>query len=104
VCVRQWENLIEGQNNLRDAVRGTITFATPAKEYALDRSKPLATLFVRPRGIHLDEAHIQVGQSQGPGTQLRLPQMHGLLLGRHLAGRVAPSMLNSPATQCHASP
>jgi len=53
-----WENLIEGQLNLRDAVRRTIEFTEPktGKEYRLVE-KP-AVLFVRPRGWHLEERHV----------------------------------------------
>ena len=52
-----WENLIEGQINLADAVRRTITFADSAsgRQYRLDAKT--ATLLVRPRGWHLPEAH-----------------------------------------------
>ena len=55
-----WENLIEGQANLIDAVRRTITFSDPTtgKQYAL-KEKP-AVLFVRPRGWHLEERHVHV--------------------------------------------
>jgi malate synthase len=55
-----WNNLIEGQINLLDAVRRTITFDDPKtkKHYAL---KPkTAVLLVRPRGWHLPEAHVWV--------------------------------------------
>jgi malate synthase len=54
-----WSNLIEGQLNLRDAVRGEIRFLSPeGKLYELT-SKP-ATLFVRPRGWHLEEKNFIV--------------------------------------------
>jgi malate synthase len=54
-----WENTIQGQINLRDAVDGTITFTNPdGKEYAL--GEELATLLVRPRGWHLIEKHVLV--------------------------------------------
>jgi malate synthase len=55
-----WQNLIEGQANLRDAVRRTITYDDPqtGRHYALN-DKP-AVLFVRPRGWHLPEAHVLV--------------------------------------------
>ena len=55
-----WANVIEGQINLRDAVRRTITFEdkTTGKSYKL-AEKP-AVLFVRVRGWHLDEAHVLV--------------------------------------------
>ena len=55
-----WENLLEGQLNLRDAVRRTITFsdAGSGKQYALKENP--AVLFVRARGWHLEERHVWV--------------------------------------------
>jgi len=54
-----WENCIEGQRNLYDAVRRTIAYTSPeGKEYKLG-PKP-AVLFVRPRGWHLNEKHFLV--------------------------------------------
>ena len=54
-----WKNLLEGQQNLKDAVRKTITYDHPAKgTYSLN--KDIATLFVRPRGLHLKEEHFLV--------------------------------------------
>jgi malate synthase len=54
-----WRNLIEGQVNLRDAVRREISFASPeGKQYRLNEKT--ATLFVRPRGWHLPEKHFLV--------------------------------------------
>ncbi len=54
-----WKNVIEGQINLRDAVAGTITFEHPKKgTYTLNEQT--ATLLVRPRGLHLEERHIEV--------------------------------------------
>src|SRR6202142_3288484 len=51
-----WSNNIEGQHNLRDAIRGTIQFESPeGKKYQL--GPKLATLMVRPRGWHLNEKH-----------------------------------------------
>src|SRR5450755_4675851 len=51
-----WSNNIEGQHNLRDAIRGAIRYSSPeGKQYQL--GPKLATLFVRPRGWHLDEKH-----------------------------------------------
>lgn len=53
-----WANVIEGQINLCDAVRGTIAHQDPdtGKTYALDAQA--AVLVVRPRGWHLDENHV----------------------------------------------
>jgi malate synthase len=54
-----WANLIEGHINLRDAIRGTISFANPdGKQYKLNDK--IATLLVRPRGWHLPEKHMKV--------------------------------------------
>jgi malate synthase len=55
-----WDNMIQGQVNLRDAVAKTISFHDPnnGKDYNL--GSELATLLVRPRGWHLDEKHILV--------------------------------------------
>ena len=54
-----WENMVEGQINLIDAVAGTIAFTSPdGKQYELDDET--ATLLVRPRGWHLDEKHLLV--------------------------------------------
>src|SRR6516164_2534351 len=55
-----WDNLIEGQANLKDAVRRTITYDDPqtGRHYSLNGKT--AVLFVRPRGWHLPEAHVLV--------------------------------------------
>jgi len=55
----RWENNIQGQLNLRDAIRRRIDYVSPeGKSYRLnDRT---ATLFVRPRGWHLPEKHVLV--------------------------------------------
>ena len=54
-----WENMIEGQINLRDAVNRTITFTGPeGKSYKLNDKT--ATLLVRPRGWHLLEKHVLI--------------------------------------------
>jgi len=52
-----WNNNIQGQINLCDAVNGSVSFVSPeGKSYKLNDST--ATLMVRPRGWHLDEKHI----------------------------------------------
>ena len=55
-----WDLMINGQINLRDAARRDIAFTDPksGKDYAL--GERIATLLVRPRGWHLEEAHIRV--------------------------------------------
>ena len=60
-----WSNNIEGQLNLRDAVRREITYDSPeGKQYRL-AGKP-ATLLVRPRGWHLVEKHVLIDSSRFP--------------------------------------
>ena len=53
-----WENCIEGQRNLTDALERTIELDTGEKRYTLDDE--VAVLFVRPRGWHLEERHFEV--------------------------------------------
>jgi len=55
-----WQNVVDGQGALMDAVRRSLTFASPeGKQYRLNER--LATLVVRPRGWHLDESHVHIG-------------------------------------------
>lgn len=53
-----WRNIIEGQFNLMDAVRGTISYQSGDKEYELNET--IAAIHVRPRGWHLVEKHIEI--------------------------------------------
>ncbi len=54
-----WHNVIDGQRNLHDAVRRDISLENPdGRVYQLNDET--ATLLVRPRGWHLEEAHITV--------------------------------------------
>jgi malate synthase len=48
-----WENVVDGQWNLYEAVIGSLSLETDDKKYSLGSS--LATLLVRPRGWHLEE-------------------------------------------------
>jgi malate synthase len=57
-----WQNVVSGQWALSQAVRRRLTHRTDEKTYALNDG-PLATLVVRPRGWHLDEAHVLVDGS-----------------------------------------
>ncbi len=57
-CSPTWPNVVEGQRNLHDAVRRTISLETADRRYALNAET--ATLVVRPRGWHLDERHVVV--------------------------------------------
>src|SRR6478736_6485107 len=54
-----WRNMVEGQINLRDAIRRSIRFTNPdGKEYRLNEQ--VAVLMPRPRGWHLLEKHVLV--------------------------------------------
>jgi malate synthase len=53
-----WENCVQGQANLIDAVERTISLETGEKSYSLN--DVTATLVVRPRGWHLHEKHVLV--------------------------------------------
>jgi malate synthase len=63
-----WDNLIEGQANLIDAVRRNIAFDDPetGRHYALNDKT--AALFVRPRGWHLPEKHLLVDDEPMSGA------------------------------------
>ena len=62
-----WENVVEGQLNLRDAINRRIDFSTPeGKEYRLAEST--ATIVVRPRGWHLPEKHLLVDGERTSGS------------------------------------
>ncbi|MDY0331338.1 MAG: malate synthase A [Thiomonas sp.] len=97
-----WDNQIEGQINLFDAIRRTIRLEQNGKTYRLNDT--IATLQVRPRGWHLDEKHMLVdGQrvsgslfdfglflfhnahelvARGAGPYFYLPKMEGHLEAR----------------------
>lgn len=62
-----WNNMVDGQINLRDAIQGTIRFTNPeGKEYKLNEQ--VAVLMPRPRGWHLVEKHMLVdGKSVSGG-------------------------------------
>ena len=53
-----WFNMIDGQLNLRDAARRTITLEQGGKRYRLNEKT--AVVIPRPRGWHLDEKHVRV--------------------------------------------
>jgi malate synthase len=56
-----WENVVQGQINLNDAINGTIEYTNDAgKKYQLRKDGPLATIVMRPRGLHLPEKHILI--------------------------------------------
>jgi malate synthase len=56
-----WSNVVIGQWAVREAVRRSLTFQGNEKAYTLNPT--IATLVIRPRGWHLDEAHLTVDGS-----------------------------------------
>ena len=97
-----WDNVMQGQINLRDANRRTISLDQNGKQYRLNHET--AVLLVRPRGWHLPEKHVTVdGETlagafldfglyfwhnarerleQGSGTYFYLPKMESHLEAR----------------------
>ena len=63
-----WSNVMEGVENLRQAVEGTLTFTKPgragqpSREYRID-PEDMPLLMVRVRGLHLDESNVTVDGS-----------------------------------------
>jgi malate synthase len=94
-----WANMVEGQLNLYDAIRGTIMFTSPeGKEYRLTGNP--AVLFVRPRGLHLPERHVLIEGRPMSGSLFDL----GLFLfhnGRELVDRGTGPYIYIPKTESH---
>jgi malate synthase len=94
-----WENTVQGQVNLRDAVRRTIEFTSPeGKAYRL--ADETATLVVRPRGWHLLEKHVLVDGDPAPAGILdfALYLFHN---GRELLDRGSGPYLYLPKIESH---
>jgi malate synthase len=62
-----WANVVDGQQNLFDAIRRTVSLSTPAKTYELNGG-PYPTIVMRPRGWHLDERHLPVDGGAAVGA------------------------------------
>src|SRR2546422_4893778 len=77
-----WRNMVEGQQNLIDAIERKISLTNPdGKEYQLNEQT--ATLVVRPRGWHLPERHLQID-----GVPISGPIFDFCLYGFHNARRL----------------
>lgn len=62
-----WDNNLEGQLNLTDAINKSISFENEnGKKYELNDKT--AVLFVRPRGLHLNEKNIQINGEEASGS------------------------------------
>ncbi|MBU5377504.1 MAG: malate synthase A [Pantoea sp.] len=62
----QWDKLMEGQQTLREAVKGTLSFTSESGKIYQLRADP-AVLMCRVRGLHLDEKHVQWQGKAIPG-------------------------------------
>ena len=63
-----WANVVGGQVNLRDAVRRELAFTSPeGKDYAIADPDRVPVIVPRPRGWHLDEAHLTVDGARVAG-------------------------------------
>ncbi|MGJ0192082.1 malate synthase A [Pantoea sp. RRHST58] len=62
----QWDRLMEGQQTLREAVNGTLSFTSESGKIYQLRADP-AVLMCRVRGLHLDEKHVQWQGKAIPG-------------------------------------
>lgn len=62
-----WDNVMRGHINLRDAVNGTIEYEDKARNKHYKLNSRTAVLFVRPRGWHLKEAHIEIDGEPATG-------------------------------------
>ena len=61
-----WENVLEGQINIRDAFRRELALETGEKKYRLNEE--IATLFIRPRGWHLSEKNVVIDGLSAPAS------------------------------------
>jgi len=110
-----WENMVNGQLNLYDAIRRQIDFKQGEKEYKLRTDRTLPTLIARARGWHLEEKHFTVDGEpisgslfdfglyffnnaeelvkRGAGPYFYLPKMES-----HLEARLWNDVFNLPRT------
>lgn len=94
-----WKNIIEGQQNLYDAIRRQIDFGLPdGKKYSLNNE--IAVLKVRPRGWHLSEKHILVDDEPVSASLVDF----GLFIfhnGRYLASEGTGPFFYLPKMESH---
>jgi malate synthase len=63
-----WDNMVRGQVHLRDAVRRTISHYDHLKRKKYELNPDIATLLVRPRGLHMVETHFLVDDRPAPAS------------------------------------
>ncbi|HEX6927827.1 MAG TPA: malate synthase A [Gammaproteobacteria bacterium] len=78
-----FDNVMAAQRDLRDAVRHDIALTSGGKDYVLNEET--AQLIVRPRGLHLPEAHLRVDGEAVPAALVDL----GLYAFHNLRERLA---------------
>jgi malate synthase len=94
-----WENVVEGQVNLRDAVRREISYTNEAgKKYSLNEKT--ATLMVRPRGWHLEEKHVMVDGKMMSGSLVDFG-LHFFHNARELIARGSGPYFYLPKLESH---
>jgi len=94
-----WGNVVAAQVSCMDAVRRTLEYTSPeGKRYRL--GERLATLVLRPRGWHLDEAHVLVDGRPVPAGlfDFALYLHHN---GRELLGRGSGPYFYLPKLESH---
>jgi len=63
-----WKNSIQGQQNLIDANKKTITLVDTKRKKSYILNNETAVLIVRPRGLHLNERHIIINKEEASGS------------------------------------
>jgi len=63
-----WRNLVDGQLNLQAAIRKSLAWDDPESGKAYRLKERVATLMVRPRGLHLPEAHVLLNDRPIPAS------------------------------------
>jgi malate synthase len=63
-----WKNAIEGQQNLIDANKKTISLHDLKRDKKYNLNDKTAVLLVRPRGLHLNERHILINKAETSGS------------------------------------
>jgi malate synthase len=94
-----WDNQIQGQVNLLDAIRRRISFSSAdGRVYRLNEK--IGTLLVRPRGWHLDEKHVLIDRERVSGGlfDFALFMFHN---GRELAERGQGPYFYLPKLESH---
>ena len=97
-----WANQIQGQINIKAAIRRTLSFAqeSPAGTKTYKLNDRIATLQVRPRGWHLDEKHVLVDGRRVHGGifDFALFMLHN---AKELLARGAGPYLYLPKVESH---